>query len=1047
MLFVFGKRAKRMRLNKLSELIHHSTTMKDLRFASVTIYFKEILDLENDVFEDIPNSQFILSREVYKNSSSKYLLNHQEITFEKLCSILDKKGIDLKHNRFLILQGEVEQISMMKPKAVNLGDTGLLEFLEDIIGTSRYVNLIEKFGKSIDDLSEIKQQKTNRLKHLRNELGQLEDIKNNATDYYKKEKQQFLLLNLEKMLSRFEVNLEIEKMNTQLSEYQRNVEEVEKKKNQKISEQTTTLEEIKKLRVKIQNIEKELKAREAKIEELDEVDRVKRNEIENISKNILKIKTSLEKSNRNYASFSESILKANSDLPNKEVELNQLKTLKEKLEKDVNERESEIYETTQKFQVKKRDLEARLEPYETKINQNKFTIEQNNSTISLLLENTNKLTHEISSLEREQENLKSSIEMKKSNLENYYTKQTEITTNLQNVISELKNLQASEEQNYKKISQLQSKISEIKHNNTERIQRNANLDALMRAQNQGYLIGIYGRLGDLGSIETEYDVAITTSCSHLNSIVVEKVDHATKAVEFLRANNLGRMTFIVLEKQLELENRMHNFREVPECKRLFDLVKINNQRLAPAFYFALKDTLVCKDLNTASKIAYGAQRHRIVTLNGELIETSGTMSGGGKPKKGGMSNKLVDDGNTAEYLNKLMIEYEEASKEFNIKRNERLVLEDKRNILSQNIQEIKLARNQIENELGMQEKQTSDYEKRINSLKKEIEKLNKNTENIKKLELHNQDLEKSAEEFIKESAEFRKELENIEDEINKISGEDHKKNKEELKNFKKNLDNVEKAIHNYRNIIENAPSQIQKLKEEIETKEKLITQNEGLIERIKKEMEEIEKYAEETYGQIEILNREKNNMNSSDSEVSKAIGALRNEIAKINDEKEKIMAEMNEVKVEYKKLEKKEQNIEDEINKNKMNFKKFIDEYGFIDEFENEINKINSQKDEEAKCDENKMIIESGNGVNNINEEGINEYKNKAVKKENIDIMILDEHSEDEEIDINIIEDNHQKIPKVGQNYKKYIDQKYFNYRFKAVELEELYKYKVKFFF
>jgi len=36
------------------------------------------------------------------------------------------------------MQGEVEQIAQMKPKAENENDTGLLEFLEEIIGTLRY---------------------------------------------------------------------------------------------------------------------------------------------------------------------------------------------------------------------------------------------------------------------------------------------------------------------------------------------------------------------------------------------------------------------------------------------------------------------------------------------------------------------------------------------------------------------------------------------------------------------------------------------------------------------------------------------------------------------------------------------------------------------------------------------------------------------------------------------------------------------------------------------------------------------------------------------
>ncbi len=50
----------------------------------------------------------------------------------EVCELLNKKGIDLENNRFLILQGEVEQISLMKPGGSNSNEPGLLEYLEEI---------------------------------------------------------------------------------------------------------------------------------------------------------------------------------------------------------------------------------------------------------------------------------------------------------------------------------------------------------------------------------------------------------------------------------------------------------------------------------------------------------------------------------------------------------------------------------------------------------------------------------------------------------------------------------------------------------------------------------------------------------------------------------------------------------------------------------------------------------------------------------------------------------------------------------------------------
>lgn len=59
--------------------------------------------------------------------------------------------------------------------------------------------------------------------------------------------------------------------------------------------------------------------------------------------------------------------------------------------------------------------------------------------------------------------------------------------------------------------------------------------------------------------------------------------------------------------------------------RLFDLIRVQDQRVRPAFYHAVRETLVAENLDQASRIAYGVNRHRVVTLGGELIEVSGKL--------------------------------------------------------------------------------------------------------------------------------------------------------------------------------------------------------------------------------------------------------------------------------------------------------------------------------------------------------------------------------------------------------------------------------------
>ncbi|KAI9915755.1 hypothetical protein PsorP6_008566 [Peronosclerospora sorghi] len=119
--------------------------------------------------------------------------------------------------------------------------------------------------------------------------------------------------------------------------------------------------------------------------------------------------------------------------------------------------------------------------------------------------------------------------------------------------------------------------------------------------------GLYGRFGDLGAIDSKYDVVISTSCGALNNLVVETTSGAQPCVTHLRKHNLGRTTFLIIEQAPSGK----------EAPRLFDLVKVNDDKYLPAFYHALRDTLVAKNLDEASAIAYqGRQcKYRVVTLD------------------------------------------------------------------------------------------------------------------------------------------------------------------------------------------------------------------------------------------------------------------------------------------------------------------------------------------------------------------------------------------------------------------------------------------------
>lgn len=97
--------------------------------------------------------------------------------------------------------------------------------------------------------------------------------------------------------------------------------------------------------------------------------------------------------------------------------------------------------------------------------------------------------------------------------------------------------------------------------------RNRVLTALMTGMRDGQLKGILGRLGDLGAIPAKYDVAVSTACGALDHIVVESMEKAQAAVEFLKKNNLGQASFIgsCFLTPLEYFANIHSAKDTSSC--------------------------------------------------------------------------------------------------------------------------------------------------------------------------------------------------------------------------------------------------------------------------------------------------------------------------------------------------------------------------------------------------------------------------------------------------------------------------------------------------
>jgi len=82
----------------------------------------------------------------------------------------------------------------MKPKAPSEHEEGLLEYLEDIIGTSKYKESIEEALEQMDHFAEERGEKLNRLRHVEKEKNALEDKKREAEDYLRMQNEHVMAL-------------------------------------------------------------------------------------------------------------------------------------------------------------------------------------------------------------------------------------------------------------------------------------------------------------------------------------------------------------------------------------------------------------------------------------------------------------------------------------------------------------------------------------------------------------------------------------------------------------------------------------------------------------------------------------------------------------------------------------------------------------------------------------------------------------------------------------------------------------------------------------
>lgn len=908
--WVLGEQSvKTLRGGKMEDVIFSGTQYrKPLGLAQVSI----TLDNSDEVLKTDYN-EVKVTRRIFRSGETEYLLNNNKCRLKDIINLFMDTGIG-KEGYSLIGQGKIEAILSGKAE----DRRALLEEAAGIVKYKYRKNEAEKKLSNTDDnlvrIRDIISTYEERLEPLKIEMEKALKFKELSNELREKEVSLIVntIKNIEKDLNVFnedlnnrikEINLKKEKLKLKredLKNIEENIEELDRKTTDKKLEYFTKKEDITKAK----------------------------SDIELFNERIKNLNSILEKNK-----FEEyGINSKNTDL-HKEKELLQKQLLnKKEEEKNINEEILKLEEKNKALNLKINNLEYELKT----LKNNELELLRGNSNIK------NKITEVKSNIkgkEERKDRIDSSLKNIDSNIKINRSSFNGLKLKIESEEKEfeiLKEKLYSNKQSLGKLNNIFSKKeNEIKAKNISLSKLQANKTILEGLENQyeGYNRSLKNLmesvsknltphtkgievLGEIFEVPKGYETAIETSLgSAISNVITDTENVAKDLIEYLKKNKLGRITFLPLNiingKRIIIDNRV---KEIDGYLGIASEIVKFDSKYTKIMDYSLGRTLICTNMESAFKIAKITNyKNRIVTLEGEVLNAGGALTGGSI--KGKASNILSRKREIDDLKKRISIEkeiLESLSKELEKLKNERKTIDEKILNYTDKAHEIKIEIVTNKSELSNLENEIKKLNINLNSLQDEKKSLDEEILSLnKKLEEYEYNLNKLTDEnslnkeravelenIIEKEKEYIKEYNlkltdvriakasadaDIQNKINEIIRKDNEFKDGELKIEKIKKENKE------------ALEDINRSKKEIEEKKNIIEENSKriiILEEIFKE-DEINKIKfKEEFRKIdsliiemrEIINKEEGELNKREILKAKSEMEIENYYKKLNEE-------------------------------------------------------------------------------------------------------------------------------------------------------------------
>ncbi|XP_051961214.1 structural maintenance of chromosomes protein 1A [Xyrauchen texanus] len=626
--FVLAEKTSNLRVKTLKDLIHGAPVGKPAaNRAFVSMVYCE------------DNGDERTFTRVIIGSSSEYRINSKVVGLSEYSVELEKLGILIKARNFLVFQGAVESIAMKNPKE----RTALFE---EISRSGELAQEYDRRKKEMVKAEEDTQFNYHRKKNIAAERKEAKQEKEEA-ERYQRLKDEVVRAHVQLQLFKLYHNeAEIEKLNRELSQRNREIEKDRKKMDHVEEELKEKKKELGRMMREQQNVEKEIKEKDAelnqkrpqyikakentahKIKKLE----VARKSFQNAQKMYKKRKADIEELDREQGSvemarqefeerMEEEAQSQGQDLTLEENQVKQYHRLKEEASKRAATlaQELEKFNRDQKADQDRLDLEERKKiETEAKIKQKIREIEENQKRIEKLEDYITTSRQSLDEQKCMEEELTEEVELAKRRID-------EINMELNQVMEQLGDARIDRQEN-------------------SRQQRKAEI---MESIKRLYPGSVYGRLIDLCQpTQKKYQIAVTKVLGkNMDAIIVDSEKTGRDCIQYIKEQRGEPETFLPLD-YLEVKPTDEKLRELRGAKLVIDVIRYEPPHIKKALQYACGNALVCENVEDARRIAFGGPyRHKTVALDGTLFQKSGVISGGAsdlKAKARRWDEKAVD---------------------------------------------------------------------------------------------------------------------------------------------------------------------------------------------------------------------------------------------------------------------------------------------------------------------------------------------------------------------------------------------------------------------